>query len=506
MNRSPLPYAGGKTRAVKHLMPLIPKDVRRVVSAFCGACSLEIALAMSGIVVLAFDTLPKLVNFWNVLRESPDLLADRVQLIYREFGKDCFHRLQRVSCSFNRINQAASYYAIKRSQFNRAESGGYALGHPRLTESSIRLIQEFQWPKLLSVSFQDFRDTLRLYLSDFLFLDPPYNVLDNLYGYRGVDWCHEELAAQLRNHKGRFLLCYNDDQYIHDLYKGYMILEASHLWKYGANESRDASEIFILNYELTEKQLIESGFDPSRINCKPSDALSRCHHKFSAAEARDGVLGNLGPEKLEGNLVLFNEDCVQGSKQHIPNDCVDLIINDPPFGIGESNFPTYNRDSSHVRQGYVEAPRGSEEYYLWTKAWMREAFRILRPGGTLYVVIGFTRLREVMNAATETGFELLNELIWRYDFGVDTDRMQKYVTSHYSIPYYVKPGGTKTYNRQCRFSQDKRDILTGNSLNYADREDVFDIRRDRKLGRDKNANKLPPELIKKLIQYLIKRR
>ncbi|MGB6067640.1 MAG: DNA adenine methylase [Desulfomonilaceae bacterium] len=203
MNPSPLPYPGGKTRAVKHLKPLIPRDVKKVVSPFCGGCSVEIALAMSGIPVLAFDTLPKLINFWSVLREAPELLAERVRLIYGEFGKDCFVRLRAVSRSFNRYNQAASYYAIKRSQFNRAESGNYAPGH-RFTESSIRLLQKFQWPKLLSVSLQDFRDTLRHYPLDFLFLDPPYYLPSNLYGYRGVDWCHEEFAAQLRDHKGHF--------------------------------------------------------------------------------------------------------------------------------------------------------------------------------------------------------------------------------------------------------------------------------------------------------------
>jgi DNA adenine methylase len=135
MNWSPLPYVGGKTRAVKHLMPLIPKGVRRVVSPFCGGCSFEIAMAMEGIPVLAFDKLTKLVNFWNVLREAPDVLADRVQLIFQEFGKDCFDRLRSVQGSLTKFNQAAAYYAIKRAQYNRAENANYVSGHPRFTES-----------------------------------------------------------------------------------------------------------------------------------------------------------------------------------------------------------------------------------------------------------------------------------------------------------------------------------------------------------------------------------
>lgn len=271
MNWSPLPYVGGKTRAVKHLMPLIPEGIGRVVSPFCGGCSFEIAMATAGIPVLAFDKLTNLVNFWNVLNEAPDILADRVQLIYQEFGRDCFDRLRCVEGSLTKFNQAAAYYAIKRAQYNRAESGNYVSGH-RLTESSIRLLREFRWPKLLTVSLQDFRETLRKHFLDFLFLDPPYNLPSKLYGYPGVEWCHEELAALLRKHKGGFLLCYNDDsndaQYISGLYKDYLILHASDLWKYGANKSRKASEIFILNYEPSAEQLVESGFDPSLIRYK----------------------------------------------------------------------------------------------------------------------------------------------------------------------------------------------------------------------------------------------
>ncbi|MGO9567251.1 MAG: DNA adenine methylase [Desulfomonilaceae bacterium] len=306
MNWSPLPYPGGKTRAVRHLMPLIPKGVRRVVSPFCGGCSFEIALAMSGIPVLAFDKLPKLINFWSVLREVPDLLAERVQLVYREFGEDCFDRLRRVSCSFNKYNQAASYYAIKRAQFNRAESGNYVPGHLRFTESSIRLLQKFQWPKLLSVSLKDFRDTLRQWqcLLDFLYLDPPYYLPSNLYGYRGVDWCHEEFAAQLRDHKGRFLLSYNDHPYIRYLYSDYLILDASHLWKYGANKSGTSSEIFILNYELSREQLIESGFDPSRTEYKPADAVSWNKRSRSFASEVSRFVIPTGP-----NAIILPGDC-----------------------------------------------------------------------------------------------------------------------------------------------------------------------------------------------------
>lgn len=405
---SPLPYPGAKTGGVRPLRAIMPQDVKLVVSAFCGGCSLEIALAMSGILVLAFDKLAKLVNFWNVLKDSPDLLTDRVQLIYREFGKDCFLRLQRVSGSFNRINRAASYYAIKRSQFNGAESGGYTVRKARSAESSIRLIQKFQWPQLLTVELQDFRDTLMKYPFDYLFLDPPYYLPSNLYGYRGVDWCHEEFAALLRCHKGRFLLCYNDDPYVRSLYSDYLILEASHLWKYGANKSKQASEIFILNYEPTREQLVAAGFNPSGTACKPSGAVSWDHQR------RVYVIGSLEPViPPEPNAIILQGDCNDTLKL-IESESVNLIVTSPPYNLRK-------------RYGTTREPRRSLGEYLGEIAPVaEELYRILGPKGSLCWQVGnYVEAGEVFpldiyfyQMLKRLGLILRNRIVWHFGAGL----------------------------------------------------------------------------------------
>lgn len=41
-------------------------------------------------------------------------------------------------------------------------------------------------------------------------------------------------------------------------------------------------------------------------------------------------------------IALFNEDCINGSKRHIKDETVDLIICDPPFGIKEKTFSIIN--------------------------------------------------------------------------------------------------------------------------------------------------------------------
>jgi site-specific DNA-methyltransferase (adenine-specific) len=197
------------------------------------------------------------------------------------------------------------------------------------------------------------------------------------------------------------------------------------------------------------------------------------------------------------SLPFYNEDGIEGCRRHIPDGSVDLIVTDPPYGIqGDTLHKHYNRKEEHVLDGYVEVP--AEEYAAFSAAWVREAERILRPGGSLYVVSGYTHLRHLLNALDGTKLKEVNHLIWKYNFGVYTSR--KYISSHYHILYYVKPGGPVTFNTCCRYGADEKTESNG-SQNYTDREDVWTINREYKPGKTKNKNELPTQLLLKILQY-----
>ena len=196
-------------------------------------------------------------------------------------------------------------------------------------------------------------------------------------------------------------------------------------------------------------------------------------------------------------LRLFNEDCISGSKKHIEDNSIDLIISDPPYGIeGNKLDKHYNRDESFVVDGYVDIPES--EYEEFSLRWIKEASRILRPGGSIYVVSGYTNLHHVLNALHSTDLVEMNHLIWKYNFGVHTTK--KYVSSHYHILFWQKPKGIPTFNTYCRYGDSERGE-DSSSLNYKDREDVFLINREYKPGEVKNKNELPYELLKKMILY-----
>jgi site-specific DNA-methyltransferase (adenine-specific) len=194
---------------------------------------------------------------------------------------------------------------------------------------------------------------------------------------------------------------------------------------------------------------------------------------------------------------LFNTDCVKGALRHLADASVDLIITDPPYGIeGDRLHRHYNRDERFVIDGYVEVE--AHAYNPFSRAWIAQAERVLRPGGQLYVVSGYTNLYDVLDALRSTSLVEINHLIWKYNFGVYTST--KFVSSHYHILYYAKPGERRTFNLQARFPLDVS-AEDGGSANYRDREDVWIINREYKPGRAKNKNELPAALLEKMIAY-----
>lgn len=192
----------------------------------------------------------------------------------------------------------------------------------------------------------------------------------------------------------------------------------------------------------------------------------------------------------------YNLDCFEGAKKHIADCSVDLMACDVPFGIREASFSKhYNRDDLTIG-GYVEAPA---DYARFSNDWIGEAKRILKDNGALWVISGWTNLRHVLNAIDAHGMHLRNHVVWKYNFGVYTRR--KFVSAHYHLLYVLKSHRAKpTFNTTCRFSPEDR-TGEGNSALYRDLEDVWVITKEYQRGTIKNVNKLPTELVRKIMQY-----
>ena len=194
--------------------------------------------------------------------------------------------------------------------------------------------------------------------------------------------------------------------------------------------------------------------------------------------------------------MIYNMECVEGSKKHLLDKSVDLMICDPPFGIGESKFDKhYNRDEDNVTDGYVEAP---EDYYDFSQQWISESVRVLKDDGSMYIISGWSNSDIVGRVLRELGLVVVNKVIWHFNFGVNTTK--KFVTSHYEIFYVIKDKKNKPiFNTNCRFGNHEKE--DGKSLRYQDMQSVWMINKENQPGKVKNKNKLPEELIRKMVLY-----
>ena len=192
-------------------------------------------------------------------------------------------------------------------------------------------------------------------------------------------------------------------------------------------------------------------------------------------------------------VALYNADCIAGMASNIPDNSIDMIFTDPPYGIkGETLDVMYNRDDSLVIKGYVDV--SLENYADWSLSWIKQCERVLRPGGSMYIVSGYTNLHHILNALHSTSLNEVNHLIAHYSFGVYTKK--KWVSSHYHVLFWEKPETKvlkRTFNTHCLFSDTQQ--------SYLDRLSVQKLPRHYKSGEIRNSNQLSVEFIDKYIQY-----
>ena len=99
-----------------------------------------------------------------------------------------------------------------------------------------------------------------------------------------------------------------------------------------------------------------------------------------------------------------------GELPKIESSSIDLVIADPPYNLGK------DYGNNHDIKGF-------DEYLEFSKAWLVEAHRILKPTGTLYVFMGFrfiSYLYDILDR--ELGMYFSNWIVWHYTQGMGKKR------------------------------------------------------------------------------------
>lgn len=122
------------------------------------------------------------------------------------------------------IQRAARYFHIIKVSFG-ADRKTFGTNKKNLTNSIEYLAEVQERLKNVVIENRDFESLIRVYdrLGALFYLDPPYHGTEKYYegGFSHDD--HIRLKTVLDGIKGKFILSYNDDEFIRDLYKDYHI-------------------------------------------------------------------------------------------------------------------------------------------------------------------------------------------------------------------------------------------------------------------------------------------
>ena len=101
-------------------------------------------------------------------------------------------------------------------------------------------------------------------------------------------------------------------------------------------------------------------------------------------------------------------DCVDRLKD-LADNSIDAIISDPPYGL------------KFMAKGWDDIGEGAEQRE-WHRAWLTEAYRVLKPKGVLKAFSGTRTFHHLIMMMEEVGFSELRVESWCYGSGFPKSR------------------------------------------------------------------------------------
>ena len=266
MIKSPLRYPGGKSKAIDSISKLIP-EFNEFREPFVGGGSVFVYLKQKFPLKTFWvnDIYENLYHFWNECKDNPNGLIESI-LEFREKysdGKELHKFLLSNIDNFDSLKKAAAFFVFNRITFSgTSESGGFsnAAFHKRFTPSSVERVKSLS--KILfgtKVTNFDYEEVISVPGEDvFLFLDPPYfsATKSALYGKNGnlhKMFDHIRFADVMKNTSHKWLITYDDSDYIKDLFS-FANIQPWDLTYGMRNVNKDSNqsgkELFISNYEI----------------------------------------------------------------------------------------------------------------------------------------------------------------------------------------------------------------------------------------------------------------
>ena len=271
--KTPLRYPGGKSRALANLFRFLPdlSQVSEYREPFLGGGSvaIEVTKRYPKLDIWVNDLYEPLYNFWCELRDHGQEMRDQlVQLKYRHCDPTSAKILFEQSKEYlngtqgdqSNLSRAVAFYVINKCSFSGLTESSSFSKQASVSNFSMRGIEKLQgytqiikdW-KITNLSYE------QLLTDDkkcFTYLDPPYDIKDNLYGKKGSmhnGFNHDDFAADCDRFIGHQLISYNSSQLVKDRFKDYQTGEFDLTYTMRSvgeymREQKERKELLLFNY------------------------------------------------------------------------------------------------------------------------------------------------------------------------------------------------------------------------------------------------------------------
>lgn len=245
-------WIGGKKLLRNKIVENFPQNdsYNRYIEVFGGAGWVLFAKDRHAELEIYNDVNGDLINLFRCTKYHPEALQKELDFILMSREQFFDAREQLETRGLTDIQRAAKFYILIKESFG---TDLHSFGvRPKNLENAIGFILSAS--KILNnvvIENQDFERILKTYdkKEALFYLDPPYYKAERYYPDRFMPEDHIRLKEALKRVKGKFILSYNDCEFIRNLYCDYFIMEVdrTHNLVKGKDNPR-YKELIIKNY------------------------------------------------------------------------------------------------------------------------------------------------------------------------------------------------------------------------------------------------------------------
>lgn len=256
-------WVGGKKALREEVVQRFPLYYERYIEVFGGGGWVLFHKPPGNDFEVYNDFNSLLTNLYRCVRDKPDLLMNALKYVLN--SREDFDQVRRALSRKRTtdVQRAAWFYQIIRYSYASALTSFGSQPHDMRANFPL-IEQAHRRLKDVVVENKDFEKLIRQYDRpvSLFYCDPPYHATEGYYQNIGEDGFTEKDHIRLRDAllsiQGKFLLSYNDDSFIRELYDapGIQIEAVTRLnnIKQRYDPNCQFAEVFIANYDMTQRQ------------------------------------------------------------------------------------------------------------------------------------------------------------------------------------------------------------------------------------------------------------